>query len=77
MKMRSTVATAALLCLVAGDGLAQEKQQVSFKSSAENNKITQSYNVEVGDVPNHIVGSHAICRGGYSPANTRHAALSG
>jgi hypothetical protein len=55
MKMLPTLVTAALLCLVAGNVLAQQKQQVSFNSSAENNKITQSQNVEVGDVPNHIV----------------------
>jgi hypothetical protein len=59
MKMRSTLVTAALLCLAVAppgsNALPQQKQQVSFKSSAENNKITQSQNVEVGDVPNHIV----------------------
>jgi hypothetical protein len=59
MKMRSTLVMAALLCLAitlpGSNALAQQKQQVSFKSSAENNKITQSHNVEVRDVPNHIV----------------------
>jgi hypothetical protein len=34
--------------------VAQQKQEVSFKSPAENMKVTQ-HNVEVGDVPNHIV----------------------
>jgi hypothetical protein len=59
MKMRSILVTAALLCLPVAlpgsNALSQQKQQVSLKSSAENNKITQSHNVEVGDVPNHIV----------------------
>jgi len=36
------------------DALAQQKQHVSFKIPAENIKLTQ-HNVEVGDVPNHVV----------------------
>jgi hypothetical protein len=59
MKMRSTLVTAALLCLaVALPGsnvLAQEKQQVSFKMSGENVKFTQQLNIELKDTPNHIV----------------------
>jgi hypothetical protein len=59
MKMRSTLVMGALLCLaVALPGsnvLAQQKQQVSFKIPAENSKYTVSQNVDVGDVPNHIV----------------------
>src|SRR5262249_30536163 len=35
--------------------VAQQKQQVSFKTPAENSKYTQQVNVDVGDVPNHIV----------------------
>jgi hypothetical protein len=54
-----TLATMALLCLTialpAGNSVAQQKQQVSFKVPAENNKITQQLNIDVGDVPNHIV----------------------
>lgn len=34
---------------------AQEARHVSFKSPAENNKFTQQLNVDIGDVPNHIV----------------------
>jgi hypothetical protein len=34
---------------------AQQKQHVSFKALAENSKITQQQNIEVGDVHNHIV----------------------
>jgi hypothetical protein len=59
MKMRSTLVTAALLCLaVALPGssvLAQQKQQVSFKVPAENSKFTQQLTIEVGDTPNHVV----------------------
>jgi hypothetical protein len=46
---------AALLCLVAGNGLAQEKQHVSFKTPAENGKFTQQLIIDVGDAPEHIV----------------------
>jgi hypothetical protein len=55
MKVRSTLVMAALLCLAAGKGLAQEKQHVSYRNSAENSKYIISQNVEIGDVPNHIV----------------------
>jgi hypothetical protein len=59
MKTRSTLGMAALLCLAIGlpesTALAQQKQQVSFKVPDENAKFTVSQNVEVGDVPNHIV----------------------
>jgi hypothetical protein len=59
MTIRSTLATAALLCLaVALPGsnvLAQQKQRVSIKAPAENTKYTQQLNIDVGDVPNHIV----------------------
>jgi len=66
MKTRSTLATAALLCLAIAlpdsNTLAQQKQQVSLKSSAENNKITQQQNIDVGDVPNHIVRVYEVHR---------------
>jgi hypothetical protein len=59
MRTRSTLVTAALLCLATAlpgsHGLAQQKQQVSFKLPAENSKYVVSQNVEVGDAPNHIV----------------------
>jgi hypothetical protein len=51
--------TMLLLCLVAalpaGSAFAQQKQHVSYKTSAENTKYVQQLNVEVGDVPNHVV----------------------
>ena len=49
----------ALLCIAvaipADDAVAQQKQQVSFKSAAANSNYTQQQNLTVGDVPNHIV----------------------
>jgi hypothetical protein len=38
-----------------GTGAAQEKQSVSFKTSAENAKYTQQLFIDVGDVPEHQV----------------------
>jgi hypothetical protein len=55
MKMRFTLMTAALFCLAEGNGLAQEKQHVSFTVPAENAKYIASQNVDVGEAPNHIV----------------------
>jgi hypothetical protein len=49
------------MCLTGGalfignQALAQQKQHVSFKALAENSKITQQQNIEIGDVPNHVV----------------------
>jgi hypothetical protein len=60
MKMRSTLVMAALLCLVAGNGLAQQKQHVSFKTAAENSKFTQQLIIDVGDAPEHIVRTFEI-----------------
>jgi hypothetical protein len=37
------------------NSVAQQRQHVSYKTSAENAKYVQMLNVEVGDVPNHIV----------------------
>jgi hypothetical protein len=44
-----------LLSSTAIPAFAQEKQHVSFKAPAENSKFTQQLNIDVGDVPNHIV----------------------
>jgi hypothetical protein len=54
MRRLTTLTTVVLLCL-GSSGLAQQKQEVSFKALAENSKITQQQNIEVGDVLNHIV----------------------
>jgi hypothetical protein len=59
MNPRITLTTIAVLCLAvalpAGNAVAQQKQQVSFKSPAENTKYTQQLILDAGDVPNHIV----------------------
>jgi hypothetical protein len=60
MTTRSTITVAALLCLAAGNGIAQEKKHVSFKAPAENSKFTQQLIVDVGDVPDHIVRAFEI-----------------
>jgi hypothetical protein len=53
------LAPTALLCLAialaGGEAAAQQKQQVSVKVPAENNKYGPQQNIQVGDVPNHIV----------------------
>jgi len=43
------------IALPAGHAVAQEKQHVSFKAPAENTKFTQQLNIEVRDVPDHMV----------------------
>jgi hypothetical protein len=61
MNRRTTfsLTTMALLCLAVavppGDVIAQQKQQVSFKAAADNSKYGIQQNIDVGDVPNHIV----------------------
>jgi hypothetical protein len=46
---------AAVAIVIGNQAIAQEKHQVSFKSAAENIKLTQQLNIELKDVPNHIV----------------------
>jgi hypothetical protein len=41
--------------LPASDALAQQKQQVSFKTPAANTKYTQQTTIDVGDLPGHQV----------------------
>jgi hypothetical protein len=57
MDRKATVSLASLLGLVLSSGVAfaQQTQHVSYKTSSENTKYVQQLNVEVGDVPNHIV----------------------
>jgi hypothetical protein len=51
-----SLAAAGLIGLCAtGIGAAQEKQSVSFKTSAENANYTQQLFIDVGDVPGHQV----------------------
>jgi hypothetical protein len=61
MKRPTTLSTLALtsLCFAVAQpvrtAVAQEKQHVSFKVPAENAKFTQQLNIDVKDVPNHLV----------------------
>jgi hypothetical protein len=61
-----TLTTMTLLCLgfalPTNDAAAQEKQHVSFKSTAENAKYTQQQFIDVGDVAGHQVRSYEIHR---------------
>jgi len=66
MNRRTTLATLTLLSLATaptmGPAIGQEKQHVSFKSPAETSKYTQQVNIDVGDVPNHIVRAWEVHR---------------
>src|ERR1700675_1564903 len=61
-----TLTAMALVCLAValpgGNAGAQQKQQVSYKAPAENSKVTQQQNIDIGDVPNHIVRSYEVRR---------------
>ena len=61
-----TLTTTALLCLAvalpAGNAVAQQKQQVSYKVSAENSKVPQQLNIDAGDQPNHIMRVYEVRR---------------
>src|SRR5262249_22783592 len=61
-----TVSSLGLFCMAValpvGGALAQEKQQVSFKLSAENSKYTQQHVIDVGDVSGHQVRIFEIHR---------------
>ena len=52
---------AVLVCL-SGHGMAQEKQQTSWKVPEANTKYTQRLNIDVGDVPGHVVRIFEIQR---------------
>jgi hypothetical protein len=55
LTLTATALLSVAVALPASHAVAQEKQHVAFKAPAENNKFTQQLNIEVGDVPNHIV----------------------
>jgi hypothetical protein len=61
-----TLTIVAQLFLIVGlpavDAVAQEKQRLSFKTSAENTKYTQQHLIEVGDVSGHQVRIYEIHR---------------
>jgi hypothetical protein len=50
------------LALPAGHAVAQQKQHVSYKTTAENSKYTQQHIIDVGDVPDHQVRIYEIHR---------------
>ena len=58
--------TVILVCLVVAlstdNLLAQQKQQLSFKTSAENTKYTQQHLIDVGDVSGHQVRVYELHR---------------
>jgi hypothetical protein len=47
---------------------AQEKQQVSYKTTAETSKYTQQLNLNASDIPNHVVRAFELRRVPASPA---------
>jgi len=57
MSRRTTLTMSTLLCLavslLANQAVGQEKQQISFKSTAENTKYPRQMTIEIGDVPGH------------------------
>ena len=61
-----TLTAVGSLCLAvvtpATDGLAQQKQKVSYKVAAENTKYTQQLTIAVGDVPGHEIRISEIHR---------------
>jgi len=50
----TVILPAVLLCL-SGDGMAQEKQKTSWNVPEANAEYTQRLNVEVDDIPEHVV----------------------
>jgi hypothetical protein len=58
--------TVSMVCLVVAlptDNVhAQQKQQLSFKTSAENTKYTQQQQIDVGDAPGHQVRIYELHR---------------
>jgi hypothetical protein len=67
---RNTLAlTVAALCLaISLPAFAQEKHQVSYKTSAETSKYTQQLNLNPADVPNHVVRAFELHRVPSNPA---------
>ena len=57
----SLILPLALLCL-SGNGIAQERQKTSWNVPEANAEYTQRLNVEVGDVPGHVVRIYEIHR---------------
>ena len=51
-----------VIVLPGGDALAQQKEKVSYKVSAENTKYTQQVTIDAGDTPGHEVRVFEIHR---------------
>jgi hypothetical protein len=62
MKQIALVLLSTSVLLSRGDAVAQQKQLVSYTAVAENTKYPQQLNIDVGDVPNHIVRVFEIHR---------------
>jgi hypothetical protein len=68
MYRRATLAVTTLallsfaIALPMGEAIAQQKQQVSFKTPATSSKYTQQHVIDVGDVPGHQVRVYEIQR---------------
>ena len=55
MKRTMITVTAISICFAVGPAVAQQKQQVSFKTPASNSKYTQQQSLDVGDRSGHQV----------------------
>jgi hypothetical protein len=61
MAVTATVVLCLWGVLDVSHGVAEESARVSFKSPAED-KYTQQHNIEVGDMPDHVVRSFELHR---------------
>ena len=64
--MLSLTAAGVIGLCASGIAAAQEKQQISYKTSAENSKYTQQLNLDAKDLPNHVVRAFELHR---TPSN--------
>jgi hypothetical protein len=68
---RNTILTPTLVALGLAISLptfAQEKHQISYKTTAETSKYTQQLNLNAGDIPNHVVRAFELHRVPSNPA---------
>jgi hypothetical protein len=73
MTRHSTLTMTALaICLIwtfpTSGAIAQEKQTVSYRTTAETSKYTQQLNLTAGDIPNHVVRAFELHRVPSNPA---------
>jgi hypothetical protein len=57
-----TLTTVALCLAISLPAFAQEKHQISYKTTAETSKYTQQLNLNAGDTPNHVVRAFELHR---------------